>query len=170
MTRIISANNVATQSSSLQIKYLADCQQYLPELARLHFEEWGYLSPHETLEARTQRLSGLCGRGDIPTAFVAVTRQELVGSAILVAHDMQTRKDLSPWLAAVYVKPVYRRMGIANRLIARVEAEAAPLNVPRLYLYTPSEEAFYARRGWQTLEQTEYRNTRVTIMNKVIAR
>ncbi len=43
----------------IQINYLMDHPQFLPELARLHFEEWSYLSPHETLEERTQRLAGL---------------------------------------------------------------------------------------------------------------
>ena len=152
-----------------QIGYLIDHQQFLPELARLHFEEWGYLAPNETLEERTQRLAGLCGRCEIPTAFVAMTDQELVGSALLVTHDMKTRKELSPWLAGVYVKPVYRRMGIASRLITRVEAEAIVLNISRLYLYTPSKEAYYARRGWRSLEQTEYRGTHVTIMGKTVA-
>ena len=151
----------------IQIEYLVDHQPLLPELARLHFEEWGYLAPQETLEERTARLTSLCGRSEIPTAFVAVAGQELVGSAFLVTHDMVTRTDLSPWLAGVYVKPSYRRMGIASRLIARVEAEAAVLNVPQLYLYTPSEETYYAHRGWRTLAQTEYRRTQVTIMDKI---
>ena len=153
----------------IQISYLIDHPQFLPELARLHFEEWGYLSPHETLEERTQRLAGLCGRDEIPTALVAIIEQELVGSSLLVTHDMQTRKDLSPWLAGVYVKPAYRRRGIASSLVARIETEAARLNVSRLYLYTPSEAAFYARRGWQLLEETEYRGVAVTVMYKTIA-
>lgn len=153
----------------IQINYLMDHPQFLPELARLHFEEWGDLSPHETLEERTQRLAGLCGHCEIPTALVAMTDQELVGSALLVTHDMKTRKDLSPWLAGVYVKPAYRCRGIASNLVARVEAEAARLHISRLYLYTPSEAAFYARRGWQTLEETEYRGVAVTVMDKVMA-
>ncbi len=98
-----------------------------------------------------------------------MTDQALVGSAMLVTHDMKTRKDLSPWLAGVYVKPAYRRRGIASRLVTRIENEAALLAIPRLYLYTPSEAAFYARRGWQTLEETEYRGVAVTVMHKAMA-
>lgn len=131
----------------IQISYLIDHPQFLPELARLHLEEWSYLAPHETLEERTQRLAVACGRREIPTVLVATTDQVLAGSAALVTHDLKTRKDLSPWLAGVYVKPAYRRQGVASSLVARVEAEAALLGVPQLYLYTPSEAAFYARRG-----------------------
>ena len=153
----------------MRIEYLIDHQRFLPALARLHFEEWSYLNPRETLEKRTQRLAGLCGRCEIPTAFVAMIDQELVGSALLVTHDMKTRKEFSPWLAGVYVKPIYRRIGIASKLITRVEAEASALNTKRLYLYTPSEEAYYAHWGWQPLERTEYNGTQVTIMDKAIA-
>lgn len=153
----------------IQIEYLIDHQSLLPELARLHFEEWSYLAPHETLEERTQRLAGVCGRREIPTVFVAVSGQELIGSAALVTYDMKTRMDLSPWLAGAYVKPAYRQRGVASRLIARAETEAAVLNVRRLHLYTPSKEAFYTRRGWRTLERTEYQGAQVTIMDKVVA-
>ena len=145
-----------------------DHPQFVPELARLHFEEWGYLNPQETLDERAQRLTGFVGRGGVPTALVAMTDEELVGSALLVAHDMRTRTDLSPWLAGVYVKPAYRQRGVASSLVARVEAEAIALSVPCLYLYTPSEAPFYARRGWQTLEQTEYRGVAVTVMRKTM--
>ncbi len=153
----------------MRIEYLIDYQRFLPALACLHFKEWSYLNPRETLEERTQRLAGLCGRCEIPTAFVAIVDQDLVGSALLVTHDMKTRKEFSPWLAGVYVKPAHRQTGVASRLIARVEAKAAALNTKRLYLYTPSEEAYYARRGWQPLERTEYNGTQVTIMDKAIA-
>ena len=158
------------KSAMIQIDYLSDHRSLLPELARLHFEEWSYLAPQETLEERTRRLTGLCGRRKIPAALVAVDGPHLVGSALLVAHDMSTRKDLSPWLAGVYVKSAYRCQGVGTRLIARVEAEAAALNVPRLHLYTPSEEKFYMRRGWHTIERTEYRNAQVTVMDKTVAR
>ena len=87
----------------IQINYLIDHPKFLSELAQLHFKEWGYLAPHETLDERTQRLTDLCGRREIPTAFIAMADQTLVGSALLVTHDLKTRKDLSPWLAGVYV-------------------------------------------------------------------
>lgn len=116
----------------MQIAYLVDHISYLPELARLHHEEWSYLRPDETLDERIVRLRNCCGRRQLPTALIALDAQELLGSALLVAQDMTTRPDLSPWLAGVYVRREHRRRGIATSLITRVEAEARSLGSSRV--------------------------------------
>jgi hypothetical protein len=55
----------------MRIEYLADRADFIPELARLHFQEWGYLRPEQTLEARTKSLRARCGHRYIPTVMVA---------------------------------------------------------------------------------------------------
>lgn len=55
---------------------------------------------------------------------------------MLVANDMESRSDLTPWLAGVYVKAQHRGRGMGAALIARVIDEARALSVPRLYLCT----------------------------------
>ena len=92
----------------MQIEYLADYPAHISELARLHFEEWSYLYPGESLEDRTARLRSSCGRNAIPSVVVALRDAELLGSAMLVAHDMDSRPQLTPWLAGVFVKPQCR--------------------------------------------------------------
>ena len=98
--------------------------------------------------------------------FIAVDGPVLVGSAALVKHGMKQRPELSPWLAAVYVKPERRRSGIASVLISRVEREAMALGVETLYLFTEHQETFYARRGWNLMEQVDYVGTPASVMNK----
>ena len=71
----------------------------------------------------------------------------MVGSASLIAQDMDTRPELSPWLASVYVAAEHRRQGIGSALVRRVAQEAAALGVETLYLFTPDQEHFYARLG-----------------------
>ena len=45
-------------------------------------------------------------------------------------------------------------------------ADAAKrLGFPALYLWTPSEEEFYAKRGWRTMETVEYRGVPATVMS-----
>ena len=55
----------------MRIEYLADRKEFIPELARLHFQEWGYLRPEQTLEARIESLRACCGHRRIPTVMVA---------------------------------------------------------------------------------------------------
>jgi N-acetylglutamate synthase-like GNAT family acetyltransferase len=95
---------------------------------------------------------------------VALSDETLLGSASLIAHDMDTRMDLSPWLASVYVTPAYRDRGLGSTLVRRIASEAATLGFERLYLFTPDRERFYARLGWTVLERTVYRGYDQVVM------
>jgi len=150
----------------MDIAYLADHDEFVAELAQWHHEEWAYLRPGDTIEARTRRLRAACGRRQIPAVFVAFAGAELLGSAMLVAHDMATRPAYSPWVAGVFVTPSQRGRGIGTALVRRAVGEAAFLGVARLFLYTPGAEAFYVRLGWQSFERTRYRGVEVVVMFK----
>lgn len=148
----------------MRIAYLADHPSYLPELARLHFQEWGAYRPNDTLEARTERLRSSCGRGGVPTAVVGMIGTALCGSALLLAQDMDTRPDLTPWLAGVFVKPEFRHRGLGAALTRRIMEEAGALDAPKLYLYTRTAESLYASLGWSVVERCDYRGAPAVIM------
>lgn len=150
----------------MRIEYLADHQSKLSELARLHFEEWSYLHPGESLAKRIERLRLCCGRHEIPIVVVALKNDELLGSAMLIELDMKTRPHLKPWLAGVYVKPQFRGRHIGKALVKRIEDEAQALCVSKLYLYSPSAEGFYKLLGWNVIERCGYLGTRVVVMSK----
>jgi GNAT superfamily N-acetyltransferase len=152
----------------MQIEYLANHPDLVPELALLHFGQWGYLRPSQTLEERTARLRSACGQGGVPTVFVALEDGALRGSAMLIASDMHTRADLTPWLAGVYVVERFRDRGYGSALVRRVEAEASAIGVGRLYLYTPDSAGFYAGLGWTVDERCEYLGQDVMVMSRQI--
>ena len=77
---------------------------------------------------------------------------------------MDTHMDLSPWLASLYVIPIYRSRGVGSALVHRVIKEAEALGVETLYSFTPDREGFYIRLGWSTVERIEYRGYGVAIM------
>jgi predicted N-acetyltransferase YhbS len=148
----------------MQIDYLSNHKHLIPELAQLHFSEWGHYRPGDTVEARAERLRASCGKDSLPTVIVALLGSELCGSAMLVANDMDTRPDLSPWLAGVYVKTQHRHSGIGSALIMRIAGEATALGVSRLYLCTDGSESLYARLGWSAVERSPYKGITVTVM------
>jgi len=145
-------------------EYLADNVALILIIARWHHEEWGYFNPGDSVEKRIAFLQTHLGRNQIPTTFVSLSRGILLGSASLVAHDMDTRMDLSPWLASIYVTPEQRSRGVGTALIQRVLEEAVELGGETLYLFTPGREGFYASLGWSVVERTEYRGQQVIIM------
>ena len=146
------------------IEYLADHPEYIPIVAHWHQAQWGYLDVDRTLEKRIEELQEHLERGRIPTTFAAIHRGVPVGCASLIAHDMDTRVLLTPWLASLYVIPQQRRQGIGGALVRRVVEEARALNVPTLYLFTEDREDFYARRGWSVLDRLTYRGSPVVLM------
>jgi predicted N-acetyltransferase YhbS len=148
----------------MTIDYLADHPKFVPALAQWQHGEWGHLRPGDSLEARMTRLQNCSQRGGIPLTVVAHENGELLGSASLISHDMETRIELTPWLAGVFVASEHRRRGIGAALVRRIMAEAAEQNVPILYLYTVHSETFYASLGWSLREHTAYRKQDVAIM------
>jgi N-acetylglutamate synthase-like GNAT family acetyltransferase len=87
-----------------------------------------------------------------------------LGTASLVAHDLAERRDLSPWLAAVYVAPAARNRGVGSALVRAVMDETLVLSIEELYLFTPDKMTFYSRLGWQVLERRQHRGRDVTVM------
>jgi N-acetylglutamate synthase-like GNAT family acetyltransferase len=73
-----------------------------------------------------------------------------------VAADHADRRDLTPWLASVFVAPPWRRRGIASALVAAVQATAREAGVAALYLYTPDQANLYARLGFQRIGSVVY--------------
>jgi N-acetylglutamate synthase-like GNAT family acetyltransferase len=153
-----------TGREPMNIDYLADHPEFLRTLAEWQHGEWGHLRPGDSVEARMARLRNFSERNHIPLSVVAHEDRELLGSASLIPHDMDTRMELTPWLAGVFVASEHRRRGIGAALVRRVMTEAARLSVPVLYLYTVHSENFYASLGWSLLEHTTYREQNVAIM------
>jgi len=153
----------------MQIESIADHLERVDLIARWHFAEWGHLDPSATLEGWTAGLRQRTRRDQIPTAYVALDENELLGSVTLVEHDMLTRPDLSPWLAGVYVTPEHRHQGVGSALMRHAAHQSAQMGVKRLYLYTHAACAFYANLGWRFLAKDEYEGQPVTIMIMEIA-
>ena len=143
---------------------MSDHPEALAKLAEWQHAEWGYLRPGDTLEKRMVRLAGMSKRDGIPLTVVGLEENEVLGSASLIEHDMETRMELTPWLAGVFVGEQYRRRGIGAELVRRIMTEGRRLKVPLLYLYTVHSEKFYAALGWTLQERTSYREQPVVIM------
>lgn len=152
----------------LTITFLADCPEYLSTVSAWVFEEWGEHMPGLSLEDLTRIFSGHLNHDQIPLTLVALLGGQPAGTASIYIHDLDIRPDLSPWLAAVYVAPLYRNQGIGSELVKAVESTAQKLRLNRLYLFTPDQEAFYTRLGWSLLERVVYRNQANVVMEKIM--
>jgi N-carbamoylputrescine amidase len=106
----------------------------------------------------------------IPRAWVGFVDAEPVGSVSLVERNMDTRPDLSPWLAALWVRPEHRGQGVGAALVRRCEEEARRLGTNRLYLYTRQATGFYAGLGWSVVSEEEYEGEPAAVMVRELRR
>lgn len=154
----------------MHIELLAHHRDTIPTLAQWFFDEWSYIYPDRTLQDFEDSIAERVNTDKIPLALVAFEGAELIGTVCLKVHDMDTRKDLSPWLAGLFVKKEWRNRGAGTKLVQAIEAKAVELGIRRPFLYTPDAEGFYAKLGWSVTERTAYQNCQVTIMEKELAR
>src|SRR4029077_18730102 len=152
----------------MKLEYLADCVSHLPLLAQWHHEEFGYLNPANTAERYVERLNAALQKSSLPTTFIALQDDALLGSASLVRQTI-THEHLSPWLSSVYVDPQYRGRGIASALVGRVEQAAAAMRCDNIYLFTPSSEKLYASLGCKLMEYAKQKDLKFAIMSKAIS-
>jgi N-acetylglutamate synthase-like GNAT family acetyltransferase len=152
-------------NNKMQIIDLKYDQDSLPILARWHQDEWYFLEPTKTLQDRMARIKLCFEDSFVPSIYIAKENNTLLGSAAIIEHDMDTRKDLSPWLAGVYVPENYRKRGIGSKLVLYVMQQAKKNGFKTLYLYTLKHSDFYSKLGWTVIQETEYRNCQITIMS-----
>jgi GNAT superfamily N-acetyltransferase len=152
----------------LQIEQLADRRDLLPMVAAWIYNEWWTEVEGASVGRLSELLQAHLIQDQIPITLVASLERCPVGTATLLAHDVETDEwpDLSPWLAAVYVMPEYRRRGVGAALINAVVEHATALGVGILYLLTVEREEFYADLGWQVIHRSEEK----VVMSRSIAR
>lgn len=64
----------------------------------------------------------------------------------------------------MFVKPELRGKGIGSLLVKGVMDYAARQGFSELFLFTPDQEAFYQKLGWQTISREKYRGVYVSVM------
>jgi GNAT superfamily N-acetyltransferase len=152
----------------IRVVPIGDRPEVIPTLAGWLYEQWGYFHDHDSVDRRIGELRERLDATRIPVAFVALSSDESgsipVGTASLTADDLDTRPDLTPWLASVFVPAEYRRNGVGAALVEAVVAHAGTLGIGTLYLFTEDRSDFYARLGWAAVESETYRGHPVTVM------
>ena len=153
----------------MRIESIADHLDLIETIAAWHFQEWGHADPTGSVKIWAEGLRQRTNRNHIPTTYLALSGNELLGSVTLTEHDMSTHLDLSPWLAGLYVKPAMRGQGIGTALTKHAIFSAAQMGVNLLYLYTESARGLYEKLGWLPIANDFYESQPITIMSFAIA-
>jgi GNAT superfamily N-acetyltransferase len=102
------------------------------------------------------------------TALLAELDGKPAGSCLFVREEIDPKHDLTPWLAALYVAPDYRKQGIASALVRAIEQHARSVGCGELYLYTITAEPLYAKLGWAVRDRFEWHGERFVLMARAL--
>lgn len=90
----------------------------------------------------------------IPFALVAHDGETFLGTASVIASDLEDRPRYTPWVAAVWVEPEFRERKIGGALVGRVVDDVFALGIERVYLCAQKvRRNFYLRQGWTPIEE-----------------
>ncbi|MGA0561807.1 GNAT family N-acetyltransferase [Ancylobacter sp. VNQ12] len=89
----------------------------------------------------------------VPSSFVAHRDGAFLGTAALIASDVEARPELTPWVAALWVEAGERGQGIGATLVAHAAKAAFAAGHERVYLCASAANApYYLKLGWTRIE------------------
>jgi GNAT superfamily N-acetyltransferase len=134
---------------------VADC------IWRAWWKDRGY-----AFDSIAERLRENLNDDSIPFALVAHQGPLFLGTASVIASDLEDFPDYSPWVAAVWVEPEQRNRKIGRELVAQAASDAFNLGFDRLYLCAQKpRRPFYIRQGWIPIRE-DIGNRRLTVFVK----
>lgn len=151
----------------IEIKLLADCQQHIPHLAKLWYEEISrHWAPNASVERAEQNLFKHANRSELPITFVALKNDRAVGMASLRENDgIQAYR--APWLGSLVVDPTFRKQKIGEQLIDAIKQQALIMGYDTLYLlaFDPTIPIWYTRLGWRSIGNDQLFDHSVAVMD-----
>lgn len=123
--------------------------QQRPELfndaVKVFWEQWGSENNYSFYED-CMKHSGKT-KDAIPRFYIALENGQIVGTYAILRNDINSRQDLFPWLACLYIDPAYRGNSNGKQLMEHGLQETARLGYKKLYL-TSDLEGYYEKYGW----------------------
>ncbi|MFT0859596.1 GNAT family N-acetyltransferase [Ancylobacter sp. G4_0304] len=138
--------------SACRIDDLRRVPHFADHVASCVWQAWWRDSGVALAALRARVEEALAGEG-VPVTLVAHHDGRFLGTASLIASDMEERPDYAPWVAAVWVEPEEQRRGIGAALVDQAARAGFALGAPRVYLCTEATNlGFYRRGGWGLIE------------------
>jgi GNAT superfamily N-acetyltransferase len=138
---------------NLEFCQLAERPEHLETVGRWIYHEW-WEKPGSTVEVVLEKLRQHNQLDRIPFTVLALLEGQLVGSCCVIERDCSQRPDLTPWIAAVYVKEEFRNRAIASKMLQWTFDRMLKIGEDHAYLTCSLEgEKLYGRNGWKLVER-----------------
>lgn len=139
-------------TTSFTLQSLGQCRQHWNTAAEWSLTAWSHAFPADTAQTFLDQYAEVeRSATGMPEVVAAISSaDDLLGIATLVQDDeLPGAIEPGPWLAAVYVSPQARCIGVGQAITMWVTARAQMLGFPALYLYTEDKREWYETLGWR---------------------
>jgi len=141
---------------SLTFSQLRDRPEFCTIAAHRMWKAWWEYYSHPLEKVENHLKNDIADAAQFPFGIVAHDDETYIGHCLAIAHDLDQRPDLSPWIAALWVEPDHRRKGIAAQLMSRAMQELQALGYKTIYINAkPSLKEYYPGLGWMLIDQNQ---------------
>ena len=139
------------------VQLLADNKDLIAAIGEMCWREWGHAPEPEDLDWWVAVTAREAGRDHLPVKWVALDEHGgALGAVGLGEFDIEERRDRSPWVLGMIVRPDRRGMGVGSLLMAQLEAWAGTRGYRQLWVATGGRAIdFYRKCGWELSETVE---------------
>jgi GNAT superfamily N-acetyltransferase len=149
------------------VHLLADRSDLIEAVTDLRWLEWGHAPEpidRDWWHAATVREAG---RSGLPMTWVASDQSGALGAVGLGQFDIEERRDRSPWVLGMIVRPDRRGAGIGRLLLAHLERWAYRQGYQQLWVATGGAAiGFYQRCRWRIYETVDRDFELATVLTK----
>ncbi|HEV7309525.1 GNAT family N-acetyltransferase [Ensifer sp.] len=134
---------------TVTVSDLRDARHFFDDVADRIWRAWW--EPHGfPLSHITGLLEDSLAEDAEPLCLVAHDGDRFIGTASVIASDLEERPALTPWVAAVWVDPPFRGGGIGGKIVLKAAHAALDGGADAVHLCAlPGKRAFYERLGWR---------------------
>ncbi len=130
----------------ITIKHLFEAPNHTTEVADWIYQEF-WADKNELSARDLEKLLRAAKTPDqLPLSLVAMIDKKVIGTINFIINDDSDRPELTPWLAALIVKPNLRKQGIGSQLVNALLNKAKDLHIKKVYLGTDNPD-FYTNLG-----------------------
>ena len=128
----------------MEIIELKNKDELFEKAIKVFWEEWGSEDNFSFYEDCMIHSTS----SDLPSFYVGLEDGKIIGTYALLRNDINSRQDLCPWLACLFVEEEYRGKEIGSKLLQHGLEEAAKKGYKTLYLLSDLE-GYYEKYGWR---------------------
>ncbi|MTH53545.1 GNAT family N-acetyltransferase [Bacillus mangrovi] len=114
-----------------------------PQAVQAFYNQWGTEDNYAFYEDCMRHSSA----DGLPSFYVALEGVAILGTYALLRNDLNSRHDLCPWLACLWVDPEHRGKEFGRKLLEHGLQEAEKKGYSNLYLNSDLD-SYYEKYGW----------------------